>query len=81
MATDGTSSYVLITYGRVDPEIDAPTAVASAADGEALLGVNPSDATVLQEDSNVGVPGLYVFQVNPERIVDFGMCQYSNWHK
>ncbi len=72
LATNGISSYVLLMYGWVDIHVVTPSATVS--DGDVYLDIQESDATSFREGSNVGVPGIYIFQVDPESIQNFGKC-------
>ena len=77
IATDGFSTYVLFLYSDIQWGTSDLTEVGFNA-GDMLRGFNlPAASTTagvlnLENSSNVGVPGMYIFRVDQESIIQPG---------
>ena len=67
LATDGYLSYVFFIY--CDIEWGAAEIGFNAGDGSASFSIDPSD---IETGSNVGIPGVYIYQVDYEIIEPSG---------
>ena len=69
MASDGKQSYILFIYREIRWGRDIATAGFNAGDGlryYALIQPQVKSNVTLERDSNIDVPGVYAFRVDPD---------------
>lgn len=77
LASDGRQTFVLFIYAEIQWNLRNNTVVGfNAGDGERsfslLQHLNSTDATVLERLSNVGIPGMFMFRVDQDMVMQPG---------
>ncbi len=76
LATDGQTTIVLIIYGTLtSSEVGVWFSRGDGGDMIVPLSVNIVEPHALMEGSNVGISGIYVFQIASSMVFERGKCR------